>query len=282
MNIIFVCSGNTCRSPFAMGYFNSLGLKDFTAESRGLMVSGQPVSRNSAIIAKEYGFSIDNHISATFTKDDFNADYIFTMSKEIRDFLIANGGNTNKIFTLGNGISDPFGGDLEIYRQCMKSIVSEINDLVFNGFFYDFIIEDMKDCHISQIAHIEKLFFSEPWSETSITESSKSNTDFFVASKNENVRGYIGLNHILDEGYITSFAVTKENQNKNIGTLLLNKCFSFGREKELSFISLEVRKSNFKAISLYNKLGFEEKGIRRNFYSFPKEDAIIMTRRLKD
>ncbi len=279
MYIIFVCSGNTCRSPFAEGYFNSLDLKNITVSSRGLSVSGLPVSENSFLIAKEFGLSIEDHISVTFTKGDFNADYIFTMTEDLKNFLILNGGNPEKIKILGNGIPDPYGGDINVYRKCLTKLAEEIDNTVFSGLLTGIRIEDINIPDIPVVAQLEKEYFSEPWSEKSITESLDNNTEFFVAKKANSIVGYIGLNHILDEGYVTSIAVKEDFRNKGIGRLLLNKCISFGRKANLSFISLEVRKSNSSAVKLYEKSGFLKEGERKNFYSYPKEDAIIYTRR---
>ncbi|MCQ2454741.1 MAG: ribosomal protein S18-alanine N-acetyltransferase [Clostridia bacterium] len=279
MKIIFVCTGNTCRSPFAEGYFNSLGIYGIKAESRGISVNGMSASENSRKIAKLYGFDIDSHLSKSFTEDDFNADFIFTMSKKHKDFLVANGGRENKIFVLGLGISDPFGGDLSCYHDSLSQIKAEIDNLYFDGFFDNINIKEMNAKHISYIARIEKENFSEPWSETSIFESSKNNTIFFVAEEEKEPIGYIGLNFVADEGYITSVAVSCENRNRGVATKLLNKCFSFAKEKNLSFVSLEVRSSNENAKRLYSKLGLNPEGLRKDFYRNPREDAIIMTRR---
>ena len=64
-----------------------------------------------------------------------------------------------------------------------------------------------------------------------------------------------------------------------IGSLLLDRTVTFAKEKDLEFLSLEVRASNAAAISLYSKLDFKKEGVRTNFYDSPKEDGIIMTRR---
>ena len=280
MKIIFVCTGNTCRSPFAEGYFNSLCIKDIVAISRGLSTDGIPASENSCKVAKEYGFDISGHLSKTLNSGDLDADFIFTMTENHRDFLVTNGVDGKKVFVLGSGIPDPFGGDLETYRFCLDKIVDAIDDLYFNGFFDNIKICDMEEKHIPFIAETEKENFSEPWSETSILESSKNNTTFFIAERCGEPLGYVGLNFVLDEGYITNIAVKSTDRQKGIATKLLNKCVSFARLKNLSFISLEVRKSNKVAIDLYSKLGFKNEGLRKNFYRLPTEDAIIMTRRL--
>ena len=281
MKIIFVCSGNTCRSPFAEGYFNSLSLKGIECVSRGLSVSNMPVSRNSAATAQNYGFDISSHLSKSFKKTDFDADFIITMSDNIRDFLVINGGDIDKIFTLGGGIPDPYGGDLEVYKKALGQIADEIDKLVFGGFFDNIEITDMKKEHIPLIAEIEKENFSLPWSEKSIAESSEKNTVFFVAQKDSVLLGYIGINYCVDEGYVTSIAVKKEYRNKGVATKLIDRAVSFARKAGLSFISLEVRTSNDIAISLYDKMNFKKEGLRKKFYVNPTEDAIIMTKRFE-
>ncbi len=279
MTVTFVCSGNTCRSPFAEGYFNSLKLKNIFANSRGLSQGGMPASENSRIIAKKFGFSLENHTSSPIGQKDFESDYIFTMSSEIRDFLIQNGFSSSKVFVLGNGIFDPYGYDIEFYESALTKIADEIDKLVFGGFFGNAKIKPMNQDDIKKIAKLEEKYFSEPWSESSIIESSKNNTVFFTALENEDLIGYVGLNFILDEGYITSIAVEENSRNKGVAALLLNRCFSFAREKKLSFVSLEVRQSNQTAVALYQKLGFNLEGQRKDFYKLPRENANIMTRR---
>ena len=64
-----------------------------------------------------------------------------------------------------------------------------------------------------------------------------------------------------------------------VGAALMQKLDSFSKERELSFISLEVRQSNLAAISLYDDFGYKKEGVRKNFYREPTEDAIIMTKR---
>ena len=83
----------------------------------------------------------------------------------------------------------------------------------------------------------------------------------------------------MDEGYITNVAVSQKERRKGIGTALLNRVFSYSKDNNLSFVSLEVRESNREAISLYTALGFKEEGKRKNFYDKPKEDALILTKR---
>ena len=85
---------------------------------------------------------------------------------------------------------------------------------------------------------------------------------------------------LLDEGYITNVAVASKFRRCGIAQNLLKKIIAFAQSQRLSFISLEVRVSNAAAISLYEKFGFEKVGLRRNFYTLPQENAVIMTKRL--
>ena len=128
------------------------------------------------------------------------------------------------------------------------------------------------------IAELERECFSSPWSENAILESASADTSFFVFAENESILGYAGLQIVLDEGYVTNIAVTKTARGKGIGKALVEALVNLSKNKNLAFISLEVRESNLPAISLYKKFGFEDKGKRKAFYSNPTEDAIIMTK----
>ena len=137
------------------------------------------------------------------------------------------------------------------------------------------------DKQISESAEIERRCFSTPWTEKQI-KSSDNSTVFFLAKVDDKTVGYGGMYTVLDEGYVTNIGVLPEYRKNGIGTKIVNKLIDFSIEKSLSFISLEVRVSNTVAINLYKKMGFEEKGARKNFYSNPTEDALIMTRFLKN
>ncbi len=128
------------------------------------------------------------------------------------------------------------------------------------------------------IAALEIECFSSPWSEAAILESLGNSTAFLVFEESGKVLGYAGLQIVLDEGYVTNIAVTKPARGRGIGKSLVQSLISLAHEKELAFISLEVRQSNTPAISLYKKCGFKDFGKRKNFYQNPTEDAVIMTK----
>lgn len=273
MNVLFVCTGNTCRSPMAQGYLESKNIENLTVSSRGLSADGNPVSENSAKAMAEIGIDISHHISKQITAQDIqNSDKIICMSPTHRQMLESIG--VKNVSVLGSGIPDPYGSDIDVYRKCRDVIIKEIDKL-----FPDFKVRPIDYKHIKQIAKLEEICFSTPWTEDGITESFERGTKFFVAEKDGEVLGYVGISAVLDEGYITNVAVFPEARQKGVASALLNFLFRFAKEKGLVFISLEVRESNTPAISLYSKFGFKQEGVRKNFYSHPQENALIMTKR---
>ena len=116
-----------------------------------------------------------------------------------------------------------------------------------------------------------------PWSEAAILETIENGGFYTVFEQDGRIVGYAGLQIVLDEGYITNVAVTEEFRGRGIGSALIESLKNIALEKGLSFISLEVRRSNNGAIALYKKHGFKQVGERRGFYVNPTEDAIIMT-----
>ena len=280
MNILFVCTGNTCRSPMAEGYLKSKGIEGVTVLSRGLAADGSPVSLNSKTAMDEAGIDIGSHISKQITADDINkADKIICLSPSHKALLLSAGVPENKLYILGDGISDPFGGSIETYRRCRDEIFAAIDILIKDGFFGDISVIPIEQRHIKEIARLEEICFSEPWSEEGILEAYRLGTKFFAAEADKKLIGYIGIKAVIDEGYITNIAVFPEFRRRGVAKALLNKVFEFAKEKGLSFVSLEVRPSNTEAISLYEKTGFKEEGRRKNFYRLPLEDALIMTKR---
>ena len=135
-------------------------------------------------------------------------------------------------------------------------------------------IEDAKE-----IFAIEMECFSVPWSLDSI-ETELVNEDkklYYVIEDANGVVGYAGAWLVYDEGQITNIAIRPSARRQGFGAKLTNalieECFKRGMHE----IFLEVRISNLSALSLYRQLGFTVKGMRKNYYSEPKEDAYIMS-----
>ena len=277
MNVIFVCTGNTCRSPMAEYYLKSKNLNDVSVKSRGFS-GGDSANEKSIAVMKEVGIDISNHISKNITADEVqNADAIICMTESHRQMLLLYGADNSKLYVLGDGIADPFGCDIDTYRTCRDEIFSNIDKLIESGFFSQVTVSVANIDDVKDIANIENNSFSTPWSEKAIRESMDAGTIFYVACLNDKIVGYMGLSKIVGEGYVTNIAVLPEYRRLGIGEKILGYVID-NTKAELEFISLEVRVSNIAAISLYEKFGFERTGLRKRFYTNPQEDAIIMTK----
>ena len=138
-------------------------------------------------------------------------------------------------------------------------------------------IRPMIDKDLIQVCDIENDTFSEPWRYNSFSNSltSKDNT-YLVAEEDGEILGYCGMWGTVDEGQITNVAVKKEHRNKKIGFKLMKTLMEYGKDNGLIAFTLEVRAGNRAAINLYHNLGFTDSGYRKNFYSKPNEDALIM------
>ena len=144
-------------------------------------------------------------------------------------------------------------------------------------------IVPMDRSHIEQIAQLEKACFSSPWTENMLAVALFDTQASFIVAEDEegNVLGYAGLHVIVDEGYIDNVAVEPDARRHGVASTLLDVFCRFG-EANLAFLSLEVRASNAPAIALYEKHGFDQVGLRKNYYEKPREDAVIMTRFFKE
>ncbi len=128
--IIFVCTGNTCRSPMAEGILDNIAGEEVIVISAGIFASGEKASANSVAVMKEIGIDISNHISKQLTVSVIEeSDIVITMTKAHKNMLISIAEDMqNKIVTLGEwagedkDVADPFGGDIETYRECREQI----------------------------------------------------------------------------------------------------------------------------------------------------------------
>lgn len=127
---------------------------------------------------------------------------------------------------------------------------------------------------VPAIAALEEECFSEPWPEDMI---GRLREGFTVALEGETVAGYLALSAVLDEGSIDRVAVSPAYRRRGIADALVANAVGRGRESGLAAVMLEVRASHIPAIRLYEKHGFEAVGRRKNYYTKPGEDAILMT-----
>ena len=123
-------------------------------------------------------------------------------------------------------------------------------------------------------AVLERIYFPHPWSEKAILEEAA--RGYFIAAYFDGVfAGYAGMTEVLDECGICNIAVMPEFRRHGVGEVLVADLIRRAKEKHAFVIMLEVRRSNIPAIKLYEKMGFELVGERKNFYDKPKEDALL-------
>ena len=144
-------------------------------------------------------------------------------------------------------------------------------------------IVPMTGDHLDEVAELERICFSTPWSRNMLLEELDNALSAFLVALDDSgrVAGYAGLQVVLDEGYITNVAVRPDCRKQGIAGKLLQVFLDFAQGNRLAFLTLEVRASNYDAIALYGSRGFRSVGRRKNYYEHPREDAIIMTKEFK-
>lgn len=141
-----------------------------------------------------------------------------------------------------------------------------------------FRIEKMKFEDTVGVSELEKICFASPWTLEGIREELDNDfSHFLVALKDDKVIGYIGVQEICGEAYITNICVLPGERRQGTARALLDCAVSGAKSRNCDFITLEVRKSNSAAIALYEKTGFKAVGCRKNFYTSPTEDALLYT-----
>lgn len=106
----------------------------------------------------------------------------------------------------------------------------------------------------------------------------KSQHKVFAAFRDEKIAGFLILSTVLDEAEILEVAVSENLRRCGLGSELMSEIFGWCVKNEISKIFLEVRESNFPALTYYKKFGFVENGLRKNYYRDPVENAVLMSR----
>jgi [ribosomal protein S18]-alanine N-acetyltransferase len=135
---------------------------------------------------------------------------------------------------------------------------------------------------LDAIAAIERVAFSDPWSERSFREALAAAPIYFVAARSDDgaVLGYVVAWFVADEGQIANLAVAPAGWGRGIGRALLTAALREAVARGTKDVYLEVRDSNLRARRLYGSCGFKEVGRRRGYYRLPVEDAIVLRRTL--
>jgi ribosomal-protein-alanine N-acetyltransferase len=136
----------------------------------------------------------------------------------------------------------------------------------------------MKEEHLDQIFEIEKTCFVTPWSYEALQKELRENdiAVYLVALKDDEVVGYAGMWHVVNEGHITNIAVKQDYRRMGIGSKIVGKFIDYAYKHNMMGLTLEVRISNTAAQRMYTKLGFKPEGFRKKYYDDTKEDAVIM------
>ncbi|WP_433746645.1 ribosomal protein S18-alanine N-acetyltransferase [Falsibacillus pallidus] len=134
-------------------------------------------------------------------------------------------------------------------------------------------VDDLED-----VLKVEHESFTIPWSREAFYNEIENNQFAFylVAELEGRIAGYCGVWLVLDEAHITNVAVLPDFRGKGIGLTLMEKMLKLAQEHGAKTATLEVRVSNLPAQSMYRKLGFQEGGIRKRYYTDNQEDALIM------
>ena len=146
----------------------------------------------------------------------------------------------------------------------------------------EIIVKKAEYSDVPQIAEIERDCIPQPWSEAAFAAALEDKKAVTLAAFCGSVLcGFVTGVYLLDTADIYSVAVSDEYRKKGIAKRLLEEFFS-SLPNGVNSVGLEVRESNMPAIKLYEKTGFERVGLRKNFYQSPRENAVLMTKNLKD
>ncbi len=143
----------------------------------------------------------------------------------------------------------------------------------------NFEIVRFSSIHIPEAAEIERLCFSDPWSEEGLAMLTGERAVAFASvGSGGRLAAYAGMVTVLDEGQIVNVATHPDFRRMGCARAVLRALIDYADNNRITMLSLEVRESNAAAISLYTSEGFSAAGHRPRFYRKPTEAAIIMIR----
>ncbi|MCQ6281554.1 ribosomal protein S18-alanine N-acetyltransferase [Bacillus sp. EB600] len=140
----------------------------------------------------------------------------------------------------------------------------------------------MREEDIDQVLEIEHASFATPWSREAFYNELNMNkfAIYIVLEIDKKVVGYCGVWIVVDEAHVTNIAILPDYRGKKLGDALMQNLFEVAKTMGAKSMTLEVRVTNYIAQSLYRKFGFQNGGLRKNYYTDNHEDALVMWVRL--
>ena len=282
-NILFVCTGNTCRSPMAAAMINALHHPQYYAESAGLDAFPQDGMSHGALEALRFvGTPVDvrnpypEHRSRKIKEEYMEkATLVVGMTATHAEMLRRIFPSyKEKIISFPKDISDPYGKDITTYLTAMVAIRHGISLLVPDC---DGVLP-ASSLDIPMLCQIENKSFSTPWSRESFLLGMENPTNHTIVMKEKgSITGFAVYSVLFEDAELYDIAVDPAHRSKGIGEKLLQAVLQDCFERGAQTIRLEVRESNHPARRLYEKYGFVyDKAIRKNYYQNPTEDALLM------
>ncbi|MBE6688690.1 MAG: ribosomal-protein-alanine N-acetyltransferase [Ruminococcaceae bacterium] len=285
--VLFVCTGNTCRSPMAQAcaniFFENNDI-DAKAYSCGLAAGVNDEASPNAVQAVKERYGIDFSHRAVQINEQLitDSDVIVGMSRHHAETVFQLYPHLLKgkiLISMPRDIPDPYGQDIEIYRKALDVIHEGIHQL-FNPpeepEMSDFTVELFEPKWAKELFEIEKQCFSTPWCEDEFTNLDKNEfATAFVALKEDKPVGFTVIYRVADEAQIMDIATHPAHRREGIAEALMDVAIDYSRTDGASKMMLEVRRSNTAAQKLYQKKGFKTVGTRRDYYTCPTEDAVL-------
>lgn len=137
----------------------------------------------------------------------------------------------------------------------------------------------MAEKDVQAVHEIEIASFPTPWTLDSFYyEMRENNFAHYIVAEDElgNIVGFCGMWVVIDSAQITNVAVSQTVRGQGIGEGLMREAMRIAKEANVDVMSLEVRVSNIVAQNLYRKLGFQDGGIRKGYYTDNQEDALVL------
>lgn len=141
-----------------------------------------------------------------------------------------------------------------------------------------FCIRKMREEDLADVARLEREIFSDPWSENAIRESMEQPQTLLLSALADGVLvGYLIVYYVLEDGEIARIAVESDSRRKGVASCLLKELAFICTDNGVNKLLLDVRESNESAKAFYEKKGFVLDGVRKNYYTNPTENAILMS-----